>query len=227
MRISLTILVFIVSLACRAQFIDLRAGASFSKRQLIENGSVNFNEYGVVGGFSFGVLYAHRFNNIIGLRTGLDFNTRGYKYYWDINVINDSQSPSITTHYRPAFPDKNYYLDLPLQLQIYYEIDRNAEFSGFLGPYVGYQLAGRSMHGSIFADTSGLQDNRIMDWDDLSYTYESRWDYGFQFGGSVIVKNFMFEAVFALGIKSKFSTYNDLQTPYRSVYLSLGYRFEL
>lgn len=229
MQRLITIILLLIIQNCEAQFLNVKTGWDFSKRQYNEDGNIKVQGYGWISGPNLSVNYEQEFNDLISMRIGPSFNSRGYKSYLDYTFINGYKNPPDTTKGRIEYVNKLYYLDVPLHLIFKSEIDRHSSFYGYLGLYVGCAIAGRANYGSVVFDSAGVHNNMKMGWMDLKQTTNSRWDFGLEFGGGVNIHNFLFEACFSLGLKNYFSIYQNqnLKTPYRSLYLSFGYRFEL
>lgn len=148
-------------------------------------------------GYNFGIIADYYFSDVLGLESGLIFETKGYEYRFedDGDLSNKAEYGKLKT--------KVTYIDIPINLKAQSDMG-NAKIFGHFGPYLGFAISGR------VRATGDLRD----DMDDMGFdTDESlefggsaknddlkRFDFGLMFGAGVGVGNFEIGAGYDLGL---------------------------
>ena len=110
------------------------------------------NNLKMKSGFNVGASLEYPVLKWLTLETGILFNTKGYKNYYE----DDTWDTTITVN--ESFD--LYYLDIPLNAKIPFSI-KGLNFYGSLGGYAGMGLFGNSQTKSTFGSLSESQNENI------------------------------------------------------------------
>ena len=215
-RNFINITIFILCLSLNAQNINIRGGLNLSNIYKEDNLGVYSDLLKLNPGYHFGCLADIPINNFFALESGIIYSSKGYKL--------ETYEVGITTTVKQYL----YYLDIPLNIRIYSQIDEKISVQVTLGAFAGYGITGTtktriSGYGQEYTEREGIS------WgnDEVNDDYK-RPDMGLTFGGGLEINFISIGFYYDYGLANISSFQNNGAKINTKVFkVSLGYIFKL
>jgi hypothetical protein len=208
--------------------MEVSLGANYSSRSF--RGPTNdyhpaLHHIGIFG-INANVFVDYQFSDILGLGLGMSMNSRGYSYQTSIS----HKTPYVDTSYDFSLHRQIYYLDIPLFIKGYYEVSRNTNLIGWIGPYTGFALLGRYDYFTGYANLEEFNMYTERKTIKISNLKRPRWDLGLNLRAGVEHRNITFCVAYTQGFINQRASYgnmflNEVVVRNWAISLSLGYRF--
>lgn len=158
-------------------------------------------------GFTVGLLLNYNVDELVFVRTGLDFTTKGAKYKYG----------AVERTYNPM------YLQIPIHVGYKLPFTNSFNCSLHVGPYLSYGVGGK-IKTEVSGKVSDMEDSEI----DFFGTEESggfrRFDFGLGLGVGAEFGNVLVELGYDLGL-ANISYIKDNKVKNMNAYFTLGYCF--
>ena len=172
-------------------------------------------------GFHIGGDVSFPINDFLSMRTGVVLNYRGTRIEEEINMlfVNIEIDRDI----------RLFYIDIPLQGKVNYQLDDDLELFGLLGIYNAFGLFGKintEIAASGFIDFEDSDEEDVRWGPDENEDFLRRYDFGLSFGGGIEYDRFELSAQYQFGLRNISSfQQNDVGAYNRLLNISLAYKF--
>lgn len=234
LKITLLSVLTLLSSAAMSQTFGVGAGANYSTIHFSNNNGEDdlFDGYKNLLGLNVGGFYNLDFNDNMGLRFGLKYSTKGWKYESESTYTFNSGGVSYSQTSRQTSSARLNYIQINPMFKYKMEVGRDNAFYAMVGPYMSVGVTGRQKGEwtSTYTDGTGTYsegdtyDEKIEfgeDGDGIDFI-----DFGLTPAVGFELGNIFMEASYDLGLNN-IDTENDpdFKVQNRNFSLTVGYVF--
>lgn len=231
---SFCLFIFSMGSGVFSQTFGLNTGMNISSLQFYneDDSGTYLDDYNAIISLNAGAYYDFKFSERLGMRLGLGYSAKGYRYKSEISSGYTIDNNFYSQYSNIESKGRLDYLQFNPMFKYTLEIGGVNTFYAMVGPYISIGLSGRLTERQIYAYDSPNNTTNI----DESYTeiiefgaHEGGFDYldfgltpsiGFQ------VSKFFLEVSYDLGINNiGTENYNDFKIYNRTIAIKSGYIF--
>ena len=232
--LSFCLFIFSMGSSVFSQTFGLNTGMNISSLQFYneDDSGTYLDDYNAIISLNAGAYYDFKFSERLGMRLGLCYSAKGYRYKSEISSGYTIDNNFYSQYSKIESKGRLDYLQFNPMFKYTLEIGGVNTFYAMVGPYISIGLSGRLTERQIYAYDSPNNTTNI----DESYTeiiefgaYGGGFDYldfgltpsiGFQ------VSKFFLEVSYDLGINNiGTENYNDFKIYNRTIAIKSGYIF--
>jgi hypothetical protein len=220
MKFSLIALIGLSGVQSYAQ-LGIKGGLTLSNLLEKDNDNTYSDNYKWLPGFHAGVTLGLPVNEYFAIEPGVIFTTKGMKMEdkFDVQVNGQTYSANLSgkAHLN--------YIDVPVNLKLYYPFADNFRVYAEAGPYAGYGLSGK-IESTLEVGGDKQTDKQDIQWGNSDNDDLVRFDYGVTFGAGFIFNFVQLGVSYDLGLANISSVIdNGAMTKNRVLKISMGLMF--
>lgn len=234
LKITLLAALVFTSAGAFSQTFGLGAGANFSNVAFsgADTDDDFFDGYKTLIGFNAGGFYDLNFSDNIGLRFGLKYSGKGYRYKDDFSESYSAGGVTYTQESSTDIKTTLNYLQINPMFKFQMEVGRDNAFYAMVGPYISVGLSGRQKGEQSYSYSDGT--TSVSETETYNEKIEfgedgdgiDRLDFGFTPAIGFEVKNVFMEASYDFGLNN-IDSYDDpdFKASNRNFSVTVGYVF--
>lgn len=184
-------------------------------------------EYKIRLGGHAGLTYTYYFSDLLGLETGVMFNTKGFKLKYEEDAFLGGKSQRTSSEVMKYKIHVNLiYIDIPVLLKYNHELNEKISLIGYAGPALGIAVGGKYKSKVEFMGETEKDSESVRFGNDPEEDDYKRIDFGLMMGAGVLIKDFRIGLIYNQGLINV-SPYSENGYISRNRVLSLGVGYNI